>query len=232
MLDIIQQYWLYLLIGEYPHGPLGGLAMTLIIAAVSLILTFPNAVLVALARTSNIGWLARPALCFVYIIRSLPLLMLLFWIYYFLPVVLGYPINAFWSIIIAIVVFQTAYLSEVIRAAIEALPKGQTEAARALGLRYPATMWKVILPQALYNALPGILNQLTAMIKETSLGYILALNELTYSAGQINSLLMTKPFQVFGILAIVYFALCFSLTRATHHLDVRIQRRRLVVQAV
>ncbi len=156
----------------------------------------------------------------------MPLLMLLFWVYFFLPIVLGFSISAFWSLIASIVVFQTAYLSEVIRAAIQALPKGQTEAAKALGMGYMPTMLKVILPQALYNAIPGMLNQLTAIIKETSLGYILTVSELTYAAGQINSLLLTMPMQVYALLATTYFVLCFGLTRTTGFLEARITNRR------
>ncbi|MGH7005115.1 MAG: ABC transporter permease subunit, partial [Alphaproteobacteria bacterium] len=111
------------------------------------------------------------------------------------------------------------------------LPKGQTEAARSLGLRYGPMMLKVILPQALYNAMPGILNQLTAIIKETSLGYLLAVSEITYTAGQINSLLLTKPFQIFAILAVVYFVLCYSLTSLARVLEHRIGSGRNPVTA-
>ncbi len=134
MIGIIRDYWLVFLVGSYPNGPLGGLAMTLIIALLSLALTFPSALIMALARISPYRVIRYPATGFVYVVRGMPLLMLLFWVYFFLPIVLGFSISAFWSLIASIVVFQTAYLSEVIRAAIQALPKGQTEAAKALGM--------------------------------------------------------------------------------------------------
>lgn len=231
MFEIISQYWLFLLVGDYPKGPLGGLAMTLIIAGLSLALTFPSAVLMALARTSPFRVFSYPATAFVYVVRGMPLLMLIFWVYFFLPILLGFPLSGFTSVVMSIVIFQTAYLSEVIRGAIEALPKGQTEAARSLGLRYAPMMLKVILPQALYNAMPGILNQLTAIIKETSLGYLLAVSEITYTAGQVNSLLLTKPFQIFAILAVVYFILCYSLTSFARVLEHRIGSGRNLVAA-
>ncbi len=229
MLDLIQTYWLYFLIGDYPRGPIGGLAMTMIIALLSLAITFPLAVLMALARISPLRWIAWPAAGFVYFVRGMPLLMLLFWVYFFLPVLLGFPLSGFWSIVISIVVFQTAYLAEVIRAAIEALPRGQTEAARSIGMRYWSMMGRIILPQALFNAIPGILNQLTAIIKETSLGYILAVNEITYVAGTINGLLITRAVEVFAILAATYFVLCFSLTQLATFLERRITRKRAQV---
>ena len=226
MIEIIQDYWLMLLVGAYPDGPLGGLAMTIVVAILSLALTFPSALLMALARISTNRFISYPAAGFVYLVRGMPLLMLLFWIYFFLPIVLGFPISPFWSLISAIVIFQTAYLSEVIRAAIIALPLGQTEAAKSLGLGHMVTMRKVILPQALYNAVPGILNQLTAIIKETSLGFVLSVSELTYAGGQINSQLLTKPMQVFVLRAAIYFSLCFSLTKTTGLLETRITKRR------
>lgn len=229
MLDIVRDYWLYFLIGDYPNGPIGGLAMTLVIALLSLALTFPLAVVMALARISPFAWIRYLAAGFVYVVRGMPLLMLLFWVYFFLPIVLGFPLSGFWSIVISIVVFQTAYLAEVIRAAIEALPKGQMEASRSLGMRYWSMMGRIILPQALFNAVPGILNQLTAIIKETSLGYILAVNEITYVASTINGLLITRAIEVFAILAGTYFVLCFGLTQAAGALERRISRKRAQV---
>lgn len=231
MLQILHDYWPYFLVGDYPKGPLGGLAMTLIIAVISLLLTFPAAVLMALARIAPFRWIAYPAAGFVYVVRGMPLLMLLFWIYFFLPVVVGAPISGFWSIIISIVAFQIAYLAEVIRAAIEALPRGQTEAAKALGMRYWSVMFRIVLPQALFNAIPGILNQLTAIIKETSLGYMLAVNELTYVSSSINGILITRPLEVFSILAAAYFVLCFGLTQIAKVLETSINNRQAQVNA-
>ncbi|MGH6861135.1 MAG: ABC transporter permease subunit, partial [Phyllobacterium sp.] len=111
MVEIVSQYWLFLLVGDYPKGPLGGLAMTLIIAGLSLALTFPSAVLMALARTSRFRLFSYPAAAFVYVVRGMPLLMLIFWVYFFLPIVLGFPLSGFTSVVMSIVIFQTAYLS-------------------------------------------------------------------------------------------------------------------------
>ena len=226
MIDILRDHWSYLLIGSYPRGPLGGLAMTMIIALLSLALVFPLAVLVALARTGGVRWLVRFSIGFVYVIRGVPLLMLIFWLYFGFPVLFGFPLPPFLTIVLAIVLYQTAYLSEVIRAGIEGLPAGQVEAAQSLGIRHFPIVWKIILPQALYNVIPGMLNQLTAIFKETSLGYIVAVHELSYSAYLLNNMLMTKPFQIFGIIAIIYFVLCFSLSRAAQSMERRILRRR------
>jgi polar amino acid transport system permease protein len=100
------------------------------------------------------------------------------------------------------------------------------EAARSLGLNYRRTMVLVILPQAIYNSLPSLLSQFVSLIKETSLGYVISVNEFTFAAAQINSTLLTKPIEVFSILAITYFILCFTLTELARTLERRIARRR------
>ena len=87
-------------------------------------------------------------------------------------------------------------------------------------------MRKVILPQAIYNMVPAMLSQLVSTIKETSLGYVISVNELTFAANQINSTLLTKPFPVFVVLATIYFVLCFSLTQMARQLEKRVARRR------
>lgn len=235
MLDILREYGVLLLIGEYPHGKLGGLAMTLIISFVSLIVTFPCAVLIALARTGKNKPLKKLASGFVHCVRAIPLLMLIFWAYFALPVVIGVPIDATYTLIIAIVIYQTAYLGEIIASGIEGLPKGQMEAAEALGLGYIPTTFRILLPQALFNVIPGIVNQLTTIIKESSLGSIIAVPELSYAMLQVNSNEVTKPLQIFGILAATYFVLCFTLSQATGVLERRISNRRtgrVVVEAV
>lgn len=226
MIEILQQHWLFLLVGDYPKGPLGGLAMTLLITITSMVLAFPCAVLVALCRTSGIRLFVWPSTAFVYLIRGTPLLMLVFWIFFAGPVILGFTLSAFATIVIAIVSFQTAYLSEVIRGGIEGLPKGQTEAARALGLGYFVTTWKVVLPQALYNVIPGILNNLTAIFKESSLAYVISLHELTFAALQVMNFEMRRPFQVLVLLAAIYFCCCFALSQTASWLEVRVARKR------
>ena len=231
MLDILSQNGIYLLKGSFPDGPLMGLSLTIAIAVIGLALTFPAAVLIALARTSNLSLVYWPATIFVYVVRGIPLLMLIFWSYFMLPVLLGFPIDAVTTLVAAVIMYQTAYLSEVIRGGIEALPKGQNEAARSLGMTYFAIQTRIILPQALYNVLPGMINQFTAIIKESSLGAIITVPEITYVAQQINNATVTKPFQIFALLALTYFSLCYSLSKFASFVETRVQRKRSGVTA-
>jgi len=224
--SILADHGLLLLIGQYPNGPVGGLVLTFVLSVLGIALAFPLAVAIALARMSPFAWLRWPATTLVYLVRGVPLLMFIFWVYFFLPVLTGQAVSGFTTMLITLVIYQAAYLAEVVRAGIEGLSSGQTEAARAVGLSYGQTMRKVILPQALYNMVPAMLSQFVSTIKETSLGYVIGVNELTFAASQVSSTLLTKPFQVYAILAATYFVLCFALTQLARELERRIARRR------
>ena len=226
MIDIIQNYWLLLLIGQFPNGPLGGLAMTLILAICGICLAFPCSIGIALALTSPYKSLRTTAQAFVYIVRGLPLLMFIFWAYFAIPALLGTSVPGVVTMLIALVIYESVYLAEVIRGGIQALPSGQVEAARAMGLTHMQTQRIVILPQVLYNVLPSILSQFISTIKETSLGYVISVNELTFAANQVNSILLTRPFDVYLLLAVIYFTLCFILTSCVRVLEFRVERGR------
>ena len=223
---ILRDNWLLLLIGSYPNGPLGGIVCTLILSVVGIALAFPLSVLMAMARLSPWAVLRWPATALVYVVRGVPLLMVILWVYFLVPVLIGRNVSGFTTMLCTLVIYEGAYLSEVVRAGIQALPRGQMEAARALGHSYLGAMWSVILPQALYNMLPSMLSQFVSTIKETTLGYVINVQELTFAANQINNQLLTKPFHVFFILAVSYFVVCWSLTQLAQWLERRIASKR------
>jgi polar amino acid transport system permease protein len=225
MLDIIHDYWLLFLIGSYPNGPLGGVAATLLLSIIGIGLAFPLSVLLALAQLSPYKVLRYPATVVRYVIRSIPLVMLIFGAYFVVPMILGRPVAGFTTMAVTLVIFQAVYLAEIVRAGIESLPKGQNEAAAALGMSYWTRTRKIILPQALTNMLPSMVGQFVTTIKDTSLGYVIGVNELTYAANQVNSSLLTQPFGVFLVLSLVYFVICFALTQAARLLEARLERR-------
>ena len=230
--NILRDNGLLLLIGQYPNGPLGGLAITFLVSVLGIGLAFPLSVVMALALVSPIKWVRRPVLMLVYLLRGVPLVMLIFWVYFLVPLIIKQPISGVATMLITLVFYQAAYLAEILRAGIQALPRGQTEAARACGLSYMQTMRKVILPQAIYNMIPSMISQFVSTIKETSLGYVISMNELTFAASQVNNTLLTKPFQVYFILAMIYFILCFSLTTLARRVDKRIALKRQGALAV
>ncbi|EPA99489.1 glutamine ABC transporter, permease protein [Pseudomonas sp. G5(2012)] len=219
MLDLIQTYGLYYLIGQYPNGPLGGLLMTLILAASALVLAFPVGVLLALCRISPYAILRVPVTGLVHVLRGTPLLMVIFWAYFLLPTLTGQRTDQFGTMLAALVIFDGVYLAEIIRAGILGLPRGQMESARSLGFSYLAAMLLVILPQAFRNMLPSLVNQFVSTIKETSLGYIISLSEVSFVASQISAQLLTRPVEIYAVLGLTYFVMCFSLSRFAFWLE-------------
>ncbi len=207
MIQILQDNWLLFLIGQYPNGPVGGLAATLLISAVSLLLSFPVSLLLALARLSPIRGIRAAAFCLVHFVRGIPLLMLVFWAYFVVPLLTGHAVSGVTTLIVSLVFYKGAYLAEIIRGGIESLPAGQTQAATALGLCYWDRHTRVILPQAVYNMLPSMLSQFVGTVKDTSIGYIISAPELTFAANQVNTTLMTQPFEVFALVALAYFSI-------------------------
>jgi polar amino acid transport system permease protein len=226
MSELIDIYWLYFLIGQYPNGPLGGLALTLVLASLGLLLALPLGVALGLARVSPLAWLRLPVTGLVFVVRGTPLLMVVFWAYFFLPSVTGHKTDQFSTMLAALVLFDAAYLAEIVRAGLQGLPGGQMEAARSLGLGYGQALRHVLLPQALRHMLPSLVNQFVSTIKETSLGTVIGLSEVSYIANQINVQTLVKPLEIYGILALSYFILCFGLSRVAYALESRLSRPR------
>jgi polar amino acid transport system permease protein len=226
MIDLARTYGVYFLIGQFPHGPLGGLALTLILGLTALLLALPLGVLLALARISGYRLLRWPITAIVYTVRGTPLLMVVFWAYFFLPALTGQRTGQFATMLTALVIFNGAYLAEVVRAGIQGIPRGQTEAARATGLRYAQTLRWIILPQALRNMLPSLVNQFVTTLKETSLGYIIGLQEVSFISSQINSQVVIHPLAIYGTLGLTFFVLCFGLSRLAYALEKQLARRQ------
>ena len=228
MIDLIKTYWLYFLVGQYPDGPLGGLALTLLLSALALVLAMPLGLLLGLARVSPFRLIRWPVTALVYLVRGIPLLMVIFWAYFFLPSLTGHKTEQFGTMLIALVVFDGVYLAEIVRAGIQGVPSGQYETARALGLGYGRALRHVVLPQALASMLPSLVNQFVSTIKATSLGYIIGLTEVSFIATQINTQVFTHATQVYLLLSVTYFLLCFGLSRFAHWLERRLGRRTLL----
>ena len=222
MLEILQTYGVFFLVGQYPKGPLGGLALTLLLAASALVLALPVGLALALCRISPFRVLRWPATVLVYVVRGTPLLMVIFWAYFLLPSLTGHKTDQFNTMLVALVIFDGAYLAEIIRSGIQGLPSGQMESARSLGFPYLHAMGLVVLPQALRNMLPSLVNQFVSTIKETSLGYIISLPEISFVAGQVSTRLMTKSADVYLLLGLTYFVLCFALSRGAFWLERRL----------
>lgn len=227
MLEILHEYGLMFLVGSWPNGPVGGFAATLVLAALGMAGAFPLALLIGLARTGSWRWSRWLATGWVYAFRGIPLMMIIFWSYFLVPRMTGLAVSAFVTALCAIIVYESAFLGEIVRAGLQALPRGQTEAARAAGLSYAQTMRCVILPQALSNMLPSLVNQFVSTIKATSIVYVIGVQEVTFAANQVNSIEMDRALQTYLVLACFYFVGCYAISLGARRLESRIVRRRM-----
>ncbi|MBY5717529.1 amino acid ABC transporter permease [Rhizobium leguminosarum] len=187
-----------------------GLKWTVVLSAVGFVCGGIAGLGVALARASGIPLLERVTAGYIAVFQGTPLLMQLFLVYYGLALV-GLMLDAWVAVAIGLTLHASAYLGEIWRGSIEAVPRGQTEAAKALSLRYISRMKDVILPQALRISLPATIGFLVQLIKGTSLASIVGFTELT-RAGNIISNQIFQPLTVFGIVGILYFLMCCPLT--------------------
>ncbi|WSG98764.1 amino acid ABC transporter permease (plasmid) [Rhizobium johnstonii] len=187
-----------------------GLKWTVVLSAVGFVCGGIAGLGVALARASGMPLLERVTAGYIAVFQGTPLLMQLFVVYYGLALV-GLMLDAWVAVAIGLTLHASAYLGEIWRGSIEAVPRGQTEAAKALSLRYISRMKDVILPQALRISLPATIGFLVQLIKGTSLASIVGFTELT-RAGNIISNQIFQPLTVFGIVGILYFLMCCPLT--------------------
>lgn len=201
-----------------PSDQWGGLPLTIMLATFGIVLAFPLSVLVALGRRSELP--AIRSLCIVYVelVRGVPLISVLFMASFMFPLFMpvGKSPDVLIRVLVGITLFAAAYLAETVRGGLQAIPKGQVEAAQSLGLSYWQTQRKIVLPQALAMVVPGIMNNFIAIFKDTSLVTIVSLYELTGAMSlALNSDANWRPFKIEGYLFItlIYFVFCFAMSR-------------------
>ena len=175
----------------------------------------------ALMRLSGNPILAIPATIYVNGMRSIPLVMVILWFFLLVPTIIGRPIGAEMSAVITFIAFEAAYFSEIMRAGIQSIPRGQVHAGQALGMTYSQNMRLVVLPQAFRNMLPVLLTQTIILFQDTSLVYAIGAYDMLkgfVTAGKIYG----RPEEVYLIAAVVYFIICFSLSWTVKRLQARI----------
>jgi polar amino acid transport system permease protein len=216
----------HFMIGRYPSGPIGGLLLTICLAVVSLVFSFFGGLVLGLVCVSRNRFIKYPTLAIVNAVRGMPLLMVIFWMYFLLPALMGRPTPENWTVIMALTLFTSAYMSQIVQAGIEGISKGQTEAALSTGLHHWQAMLFILLPQGLRNMIPSFVNQFVSMIKDTSLAFIVGVSELTHVATQVNNRTMIYPTEIFLFIAFVYFIICFAFTSLSRWLETRLAWRK------
>lgn len=200
---------------------LGGLYFSLGLTAVATLGGIFFGTLLALMRLSGIKALDLPATIYVNGMRSIPLLMVLLWFFLLVPMIIGRPIGAEWSAVITFIAFEAAYFSEIMRAGIQSIPRGQVFAGQALGMSYGQNMKLVILPQAFRNMLPVLLTQTIILFQDTSLVYIITAHDMLHGFSVAGSNL-SHPREAYILAAVFYFVICFSLSYIVKQLQKKI----------
>ena len=177
--------------------------------------------LLALMRLSGKPWLVWPATVYVNTLRSIPLVMVILWFFLLIPMIIGRPMGAELSAIITFTVFEAAYYSEIMRAGIQSVPRGQVYAGYAVGMSYRQTMQLVVLPQAFRNMLPVLLTQTIILFQDTSLVYAIGAYDLL-KGFEVAGKNFNRPVETYLVAAVLYFAISFSLSMLVRKLQQRI----------
>lgn len=200
---------------------IGGLWNTLALSGTAMAISILLGLLVALPAIGTNPWGRRFNRLYVELVRSVPLLVLILWVYYGLPVVAGLTLSVFWAGVLALALSDSAFEAEIFRAGIEGVPKGQVEAAQTVGLSWAQTMRHVVLPQALRRILPPLGNQFVYMLKMSALVSIIGMQELTRRA---NELVVTeyRPLEIYTVLVLEYLVLILLVSQAVRRLERRL----------
>jgi polar amino acid transport system permease protein len=220
---IISNAEFLLLQGLVGIGRFGG--GTLRLAVPAIILGFAVGIILGLARLARRGWIHYPAAIYIEFIRGIPLVMVIFWFWFLVPVVIGRPVPEYWVALTAFVIFEGAYIGEIVRAGIQSVPRGQIDAATAAGLNYIQTMVSVILPQAIRNVIPSLVTQFIVLFKDTSLASIIGMMDLTKAAQTISQREL-RPFEMYLFIAVIYWACAYSMARFSRWLETRMSPER------
>ncbi|NCY04668.1 MAG: amino acid ABC transporter permease [Burkholderiaceae bacterium] len=181
--------------------------------------------ILALMRLSGKPWLVLPATAYVNTMRSIPLVMVILWFFLLIPLIIGKPIGVNLSAIITFIAFEAAFFSEIVRAGIQSIPKGQVYAGQALGMTYSQNMRLVVLPQAFRNMIPVFMTQTIILFQDTSLVYAIGAYDLL-KGFEIAGKNFGRPIETYLLAAVTYFLICFGLSRIVK----RIQEKVAIVR--
>jgi glutamate/aspartate transport system permease protein len=219
--DVIQRSWVYL----FREGMTFTLTLTLMAMTGGIIF----GTLLAMMRLSKFRLLGMVAGGYVNLMRSVPLVLVIFWFYFLVPYIAGWAIGAtqpvavgaFWSCVITFTMFEAAYYAEIMRAGIQSIPRGQVAAGQALGLTYWHTMGYIVLPQAFRNMLPVLLTQTIILFQDTSLVYVISVTDFFGAAAKIANR-DYRLVEMYTFVAVIYFIISFSLSYLVKILQGRI----------
>jgi putative glutamine transport system permease protein len=216
-------------IGAYSLGNLGyllkGFVVTLEVAFISIILSFMIGSILGTARYARIPVVSNIVVVIVEAIRNLPLLLIIFFVYFALPEV-GFKLEIMPAAVMSLTIFESAMISEIVRSGLNSIEKGQIEAARSSGLTYMQTLWHIILPQALKRMIPPLVSQFISLLKDTSLAVVITLPEIFHNAQGIYNGNINYVIPIILLVAFMYFLVNYCLSLVARGLEKRLDTNR------
>lgn len=201
---------------------LKGFWVTIKIAAISIFFSFIIGGLIGIFRYAKVPVVSQILALLVELVRNLPLLLIIFFVYFALPEI-GIKFGITWSAIIALTVFESAMVSEIIRSGLTSVHKGQIEAGRSSGLSYVQTLWHIVLPQGLRRMVPPLVSQFISLLKDTSLAVVIALPELMHHAQVINAQNINYVVPIFLFVSVMYFIVNYGLSIFAKRLELKVE---------
>jgi glutamate/aspartate transport system permease protein len=174
--------------------------------------------LVGLGRISKKKWIYRPITLYVNFIRNLPLLLVIFWFYFVMPIIAGRPLNPFLSAVIAFVIFEATYFGEIFRAGCQSISKDLSAAAYSTGMTYTQTARYILVPIAFRRMLPSLITQSIVTFQDTSLAFVIGLQEFVRRTSIVDNM-EVRSIQLYGFVAIVFFIFCFIGSKISRHFE-------------
>jgi glutamate/aspartate transport system permease protein len=197
---------------------LGGFGVTLQLSFFALTGGIALGALVGLGRISKKKWIYRPITLYVNFIRNLPLLLVIFWFYFVMPIIAGRPLNPFLSAVIAFIIFEATYFGEIFRAGYQSISKDLSAAAYSTGMTYTQTARYILVPIAFRRMLPSLITQSIVTFQDTSLAFVIGLQEFVRRTSIVDNM-EVRSIQLYGFVAIVFFIFCFIGSKISRHFE-------------
>ena len=201
----------------------GGLILTFQLALITIAGGLLFGIILAMGRLSFRPWFYYPATVYVHFFRGLPLILVIFWLYFLSPVITGHSFNEFCAAVISFILFESAYFAEIVRAGIQSVPRGQVLAAYSSGLTYFQCTRYVVLPQALRNMMPALVTQSVVIFQDTSLAYVIGLREFLRRVNLVDAR-EARSVELYLFAGLVYFILCSAGSLWSRRLEKCLQR--------
>ncbi|MBW1971884.1 MAG: amino acid ABC transporter permease [Deltaproteobacteria bacterium] len=206
---------------------MGGLLITFKLAACALAGGIPLGILVGLGRISKNKWIYYPVTYYVNFIRNIPLILVIFWFYFVMPIITGSSIDPFPSAVVSFIVFEATYFGEIFRAGYQSISKDLVNAAFATGLTYSQTVRYITVPIAFRRMMPSLITQSIVTLQDTSLAFVIGLPELVRRASIVDNL-EVRSIQLFGFVAITFFIICYTGSKISRYYEEKVRKANIL----